>query len=132
MSINVRIQAKTESILEGEAEFYRVGATALVKAILDKVTTGGTIRHLLQGVDVTSYQDRKPARPKSKREASHRRPKSAKYYFEGKSITLYALGLKVGVPCSTIRYRMRQGLTLTDAIAAEKYAGLKQPRRKRQ
>lgn len=66
MSISIKIQAKTEQILESEATFYGVNATALGKAILDKVVAGGMTRDVLQGVDVTSYQMRKRGRPAHK------------------------------------------------------------------
>lgn len=63
MSINIRIRAKAEDVLQSEAEFYGVNATALAKAIIDKVVGGGLTRDVLQGVDVLSYQDRKRGRP---------------------------------------------------------------------
>ncbi|WP_267550340.1 hypothetical protein [Rhizobium rhizogenes] len=63
MSLNIKIQAKTEEILESEAAFYGVNATALGKAIIDKVVSGGFTRDVLQGVDVASYQERRRGRP---------------------------------------------------------------------
>lgn len=66
MSINVIIQAKTLDALESEAKFFGVNTTALAKAILDKVATGGLTREVLQGVDVVSYQERKRGRPVKK------------------------------------------------------------------
>ncbi|NLS19877.1 hypothetical protein HGP16_25390 [Rhizobium sp. P40RR-XXII] len=63
MSLNVKVQAKTEEILESEAAFYGVNATALAKAIIDKVVSGGLTRDILQGVDVVSYQERRRGRP---------------------------------------------------------------------
>lgn len=66
MSINVIIQAKTLDALESEAKFFGVHPTALAKAIIDKVTTGGMVRDVLQGVDVESYQIRKRGRPAKK------------------------------------------------------------------
>jgi hypothetical protein len=63
VSINIRIQAKTEQILESEAAFYGVNATAVGKAIIDKVVAGGMTRDVLQGVDVESYQERRRGRP---------------------------------------------------------------------
>jgi len=63
MSIEIKIQAKTEAILESEAGFYGVNATAVAKAILDKVVSGGMTREVLQGVDVASYQERRHGRP---------------------------------------------------------------------
>lgn len=66
MSINVVIQAKTLDVLESEARFFGVHPTALAKAIIDKVTTGGMVRDVLQGVDVSSYQARKRGRPVKK------------------------------------------------------------------
>lgn len=66
MSITVRVQSKTLDVLESEARFFGVHPTALAKAILDKVATGGLTRDVLQGVDVDSYQIRKRGRPASK------------------------------------------------------------------
>ena len=66
MSINVIIQSKTLDVLQSEAAFFGVNATALAKAILDKVATGGLTREVLQGVDVVSYQERKRGRPAKK------------------------------------------------------------------
>ena len=63
MSLDLRIQAKTQSILESEARFYGVNATAVAKAIIDKVVGGGLTRDVLQGVDMESYQERKRGRP---------------------------------------------------------------------
>lgn len=63
MTLRVEIQAKAEQILESEAGFYGVNATALAKAIIDKVAAGGLIRDVLQGVDVASYQNRRRGRP---------------------------------------------------------------------
>lgn len=69
MSIDIRIQSKAEAILIEEAKFFGVTPTALTKAIVDKVATGGLTREVLQGVDVTSYQDRGRGRPKTEGEA---------------------------------------------------------------
>lgn len=66
MSIDIRVSAKTESIISAEAQFYGVSAAALAKAILDKVATTGITRDVLQGVDVSSYQHRGRGRPKTK------------------------------------------------------------------
>lgn len=63
MSLSIKIQAKAEEILESEAAFYGVNATALAKAIIDKVVAGGMTRAVLQGVDVASYQERRRGRP---------------------------------------------------------------------
>lgn len=63
MSIKPVIQSKTEAILLKEADFYGVNATALAKAIIDKVVGGGMTRDVLQGVDVQSYQSRRRGRP---------------------------------------------------------------------
>lgn len=63
MSLNIKIQAKTEEILESEAAFFGVNATALGKAIIDKIVAGGLTSDVLQGVDVASYQSRRRGRP---------------------------------------------------------------------
>lgn len=63
MTIEIQIRAKAEDMLHSEAEFYGVNATALAKAIIDKVVGGGLTRDVLQGVDVASYQARKRGRP---------------------------------------------------------------------
>lgn len=63
MSIDIKIQAKTATILESEATFYGVHPTAVAKAIIDKVVSGGLTREVLQGVDVESYQNRRRGRP---------------------------------------------------------------------
>lgn len=63
MSITVKVQSKALEVLESEARFFGVHPTALVKAILDQVATGGLTRQVLQGVDVESYQIRKRGRP---------------------------------------------------------------------
>lgn len=66
MSINIVVQSKTLDALQSEAQFFGVHPTALAKAILDKVATGGLTRDVLQGVDVESYQMRKRGRPAKK------------------------------------------------------------------
>jgi hypothetical protein len=63
MSINIKVQAKSEDMLQSEAAFYGVNATALGKAIIDKVVGAGLTRDVLQGVDVLSYQERRRGRP---------------------------------------------------------------------
>jgi formaldehyde-activating enzyme involved in methanogenesis len=67
MTILIPIQAKAEDILQSEAAFYGVNATALAKAIIDKVVGGGMTREVLQGVDVESYQERRRGRPVKRR-----------------------------------------------------------------
>ncbi len=69
MSLNIRIQAKAEQMLQHEAEFHGVTPTAIGKAALDKLLTTGMLRDFLQGVDVHSYQERKCGRPTKRRAA---------------------------------------------------------------
>lgn len=66
MSVLLPIQGKAYEILQAEADFYGVTPTAVAKAIMDRVLVGGQTRDALQGVDVTSYQDRKRGRPTKK------------------------------------------------------------------
>lgn len=63
MSLKAVIQAKTEAILEREALFYGVNATAMVKAIIDTVANEGLIHSILAGIDVERFQERKRGRP---------------------------------------------------------------------
>jgi hypothetical protein len=66
MSIPVNVQAKTAAILEKEALFYGVNATAVAKAILDTVANEGLTHTILAGIDVESFQQRKRGRPRVK------------------------------------------------------------------
>ena len=96
MSLEVKIQAKAESVLASEAQFYGVTPTALVKAIIDKVAVGGLTRDVLQGVDVGSYQDRKRGTPHP----------SPKHTYQGQSMSLAAISKKTGIPLVTLRTRI--------------------------
>lgn len=97
MSLQVKIQAKAESVLASEAQFYGVTATALVKAIIDKVAVGGLTRDVLQGVDVESYQDRKRGSP----------PETFKY--QGRKLPLSDISKETGIPLFTLRTRIYRG-----------------------
>lgn len=97
MSLQVKIQAKAESVLSSEAQFYGVTATALVKAIIDKVAVGGLTRDVLQGVDVESYQDRKRGSP----------PETFKY--QGRKLSLSDISKETGIPLFTLRTRIYRG-----------------------
>jgi hypothetical protein len=66
MSIPVTIQAKTAAILERDALFYGVNATAVCKAILDTVAREGLTHQILAGIDVESFHNRKRGRPASR------------------------------------------------------------------
>lgn len=96
MSLQVKIQSKAENVLASEASFYGVTATALAKAIIDKVATGGILREVLQDVDVSSYQDRKRGTP---------RPKSI-FDYKGEKLSLPAIARKSGIPLITLRNRI--------------------------
>lgn len=96
MSLEVKIQAKAESVLASEAQFYGVTPTALVKAIIDKVAVGGLTRVVLQGVDVGSYQDRKRGTPHP----------SPKHTYQGQRMSLAAISKKTGIPLVTLRTRI--------------------------
>ena len=98
MSLQVKIQSKAETVLASEAGFYGVTATALAKAIIDKVATGGLVREVLQGVDVESYQDRKRGTPKP----------FATFEFKGEMMSLTAISEKTGIPLTTLRNRLYQ------------------------
>lgn len=96
MSLQVKIQAKAESVLASEAQFYGVTPTALAKAIIDKVAVGGLTRDVLQGVDVESYQDRKRGTPKS----------LGTHEFRGRKLSLSAISEITGIPPITLRNRL--------------------------
>lgn len=67
MSVKLVIQGKTLEILQAEANFFHANPTALARAIIDRVVRGGSIRDVLQGVDVHSYEIRRRGRPRSAR-----------------------------------------------------------------
>lgn len=97
MSLQVKIQAKAESVLASEAQFYGVTATALVKAIVDKVAVGGLTRDVLQGVDVESYQDRKRGNP------------PATFTYQGRRLPLSDISKETGISLFTLRTRIYRG-----------------------
>lgn len=96
MSLQVKIQSKAEIVLASEAGFYGVTPTALAKAIIDKVATGGLVRDVLQGVDVVSYQDRKRGTPKP----------LATFRYNGEGMSLASIAKITGTPLNTLRYRI--------------------------
>lgn len=118
MSINIRIQAKTEQILESEAAFYGVNATALGKAIIDKVVAGGIIRDVLQGVDVESYQARPRGRPASAGELPQKVGRPPKHVFDGAPVSLAAMSRRFGIPRSTLWLRISKGMSMEQAVRA--------------
>jgi hypothetical protein len=105
MSLNIRIQSKAMTILQDEAKFYAVTPTALGKAIIDKVVAGGLVRDVLQGVDVSSYQDRE-------RSADHGLPV---YRFRGVDRTLKDIQTLTGVSAVLIKSRLDRGWKLERA-----------------
>jgi len=105
MSLSVKIQAKCEAILESEAAFFGVNATALAKAIVDKVVAGGMIRDVLQGVDVASYQERR----------RHKEHGLDVYHFRGVNRTLKEIQIITGVRSVLIKSRLDRGWKLERA-----------------
>ena len=105
MSINIVIQSKTMDVLQSEAAFFGVNATALAKAILDAVVMGGDTRRVLQGVDVESYQPAKRGR----------RP-SAMGIFKGKMCFVSDAAAQTGMPLNLVKNRIRDGWTLERAV----------------
>ncbi len=99
MSLQIVVQAKAESVLMSEASFYGVTATALAKAIIDKVAVGGLTRDVLQGVDVESYQDRKrgTANP------------PATFTYHGRKLSLSEISKETGISLFTLRTRIYRG-----------------------
>ncbi|MCZ7488204.1 hypothetical protein [Rhizobium rhizogenes] len=96
MSLQVKIQAKAESVLASEAQFYGVTPTALAKAIIDKVAVGGLTRDVLQGVDVESYQDRKRGTPTT----------FPTHVYQGQKMSLSAVSKKTGISLLNLRNRL--------------------------
>ena len=113
MSLKVVVQGKAEAILQDEARFYGVNATDVVKAIIDRIVTGGMVRDVLQGVDVLSYHDRRKGRPRVKPIVirSKRQP-SAVYEFSGRMLTVTQISRLTGLPASTVRNRAKRGLAI--------------------
>lgn len=109
MSIELKIQSKSEQILQREARFYGVTATAVAKAIIDKVVAGDMVRDVLQGVDVSSYQLRR-ATPAPKP------PRQYRYSLNGKPVKLESLAAEFGIPMNTIRGRVKRGMTVAEAV----------------
>lgn len=105
MSLLLKIQSKAEAILESEAAFYGVNATAIAKAIIDKVVCAGHIRDVLQGVDVASYQERRRYR-------DHGKPV---YLFRGAHRTLKDIQEITGVSSVLIKNRLDRGWKLERA-----------------
>lgn len=105
MSLNIKIQAKSESILQSEARFYGVTATAVAKAIIDKVVGGELTRDVLQGVDVASYQTRHRDRAKG----------ADTYHFRGVFRTLKEIQAITGVSSNLIASRIGRGWKLEKA-----------------
>ncbi|MDW9726329.1 hypothetical protein GOB91_29210 [Sinorhizobium meliloti] len=105
MSLSIKIQAKAEQILQSEARFYGVTATAIAKAIIDKVVAGDLVRDVLQGVDVASYQQRE------------RKPEHGKevYRFRGVNRTLKEIQALTGVSSVLIKSRLDRGWKLERA-----------------
>lgn len=113
MSINLKIQAKAETILQSEARFYGVTATAVAKAIIDKVVGGKLTRDVLQGVDVASYQERRAkAQPKA--------PRQYKYHLHGKPVKLEELAIEHGIAPTTLRRWVKRGMPIEEAIEGRK------------
>lgn len=104
MSINIVIQSKTLDVLESEARFFGVHPTALAKAILDKVATGGLTRDVLQGVDVGSYQGRRRTSPGRK-----------KAMFKGEMRLIGEVAREAGIKLNVINERMKNGWSLDKA-----------------
>lgn len=96
MSLEVKIQAKAESVLASEAQFYGVTPTALAKAIIDRVAVGGLTRDVLQGVDVESYQDRKRGTPTT----------FPTHVYQGQKMSLAAIAKETGISLLTLRNRL--------------------------
>ncbi|RWX78287.1 hypothetical protein EPK99_06560 [Neorhizobium lilium] len=116
MSIDIRIQSKAEQILQHEAAFYGVTPTAVAKAIMDKVVAGDLIRDVLQGVDVASYQDRRPkSHPKPPSAPKH--PRQFKYSFKGAPVKLEAIAAEHGVSPTTLRRRINSGMPIEQALS---------------
>lgn len=115
MSINLKIQSKAEAILQSEAKFYGVTATAVAKAIMDKVVAGEMIRDVLQGVDVASYQERR-AKPLPVMKA----PRQYKYSLNGKPVKLDELAIEHGIAPTTLRRWVKAGMPIAEAIKGRK------------
>lgn len=96
MSLQVKIQAKAENVLASEASFYGVTATALAKAIIDKVATGGILRDVLQDVDVKSYQERGRGTPK---------PTNI-FVYKGEKLSLPEISKRTGIALGTLKSRL--------------------------
>lgn len=104
MTIRLDIQAKAEDVLKSEAKFFRASPTAVAKAIIDKVVTGGLVRDVLQGVDVESYQQRQQG-------------KRRRYKFQGKTRSVASVARETGISQTVLYGRLARGWTLDKAAS---------------